>query len=1638
MFNKRRIKIEACLITLLSFMFLSAAVFGQGVGASLTGTVQDSSGGVVPGASIIARNVDTGVETRMTSNDRGSYTFPSLQVGTYTITAEASGFSRAARNDVRLNVGGQVRLDFTLAVAGTVTEVSVTGTADSVILEAGASTGTVLQEETLASIPLLSNSLMDLINIMGGVTPAADPVFSANSQTFAGVTAQQINVTRDGMSVTEVRNPTGIAASTNINQEMVGEFRMILSPVDAEMGRGAGQVQMTTRSGSNAYHGSAVWSNQNTALDAQDFSNKANNNPKSWRNLNDYMLTASGPIVRNRTFFFATWEHQIARDRQLQNLKVLTPCARKGIFRYIKGWTNAAISANGTYDPNSFMAGATLQSVLRNEDAAWPGQPITEMKNNLTFYNVNDLGQSRTFAPGELKLGVESVFGNLLPDVRTALLADHSASGIYGDCSSISFAPAANPGLSLSGTNVGTGLYGNGFIQPNTYWGGAFSSGLDTGGVYRNAYDPTGFVGRFTFGADYANGRVEMPPANYYGTGDGLNYAAHQWYNPIVGAGASIYGTGGDPDRKSFTIKLDHNINNDHRLSGTYTYEQYYVDDGYRQWPESFGGYGAGIDRKPQNIMVSLTSTLRPTLLNEARFGLSSSDTWTTDPYDNARNGSGEKMKSVLEALLPREWANGEIPVVGVGDSPVLFHTDPQSYYDYTPSHPFGSRGNISTTWGGSDPRWTIADTVTWMKGSHSFKGGVEYRRQSSSQEFVGNRGFAGGGGFVDHAAAFGGLTSLTGPRRGSKLAAADGAWSEMGGGWNNLMNSYSGNYSAAWGLMSYFSGSINQVRQYYFGVPDASSPTGARWNDTANGENLFIYNVANQELSFFFKDDWKVTKDLTLNLGVRYEYYGVPYVKDGKTLKLKGLSSENVFGITNGGWDNWMSNRDQFYVPAKTATFSGMNGTTIALPAAPAPVSGYEYIGPGSSRPDVMAWNRDMNNFAPHLGFAWQLPWFGRGMTTLRGGWSVSYSPVDNFNQYGIYVGDIGGISYLQTFTGTTGDSMVDNGYSQYYMDLTDLRSILNSKGYLPAPTSVLPLPTRVVGGVDGWATALDENLRNPYTHSFNMSLTRNIGRSLTVDVRYIGTMGRNQLMSNNINSTDYLYNGMYQELMKVRKGGESALINSLIPQYTLLGNGFDYATFQPIYYPTGSDQVRNAAGFSGTGSGSAAATQSNLISGSFSGIVGTLATTNGEMVPLGGMTTTTAGLLQRSGCLPGDRPGYLQAFAGNPRVDVSNFPCAAATPYNYFYANPQYASATLYYNGGMSNYHSMQTQVTLRPTHGLNFQATWTWSRALGNSGYTDYSKDRISGRDYLLSGQHRSHTLNTYGSWDLPFGTNGFFFRDASGVFKKAIEGWQLSWVTQMSTGSPSSISGSSTLWGRSWPNLVRPDLWEDKAGHAEWTWTDQGSSGLYFGNKYTNVVDYNICNNQKQNSPGYLSDELFRVGCMAPNGSGVWTAVGSAPRALAIASNQVDSSGVTLPQRYGSLEEALKYDPYAMMEMAPDGTYSLNPSIVIFRSANQWDGFNASGNYQPSRITGQGRFSFDLAMTKAIEFMEGKRFEIRVDAQNILNHATPTNGTGASYGGRFMSIANPNFAFNSFGNISTKAGHRTFQARLALRF
>ena len=336
-------------IAFLLLLFLPLHVSAQS-GTTLGGRVTDSSQAVLTNAEVTATNLDTGVESKASTNNVGIYNFPGLQPGNYKVSAQAPGFQERTTTDVRLRAGAQSTLNFEMAVAGISTDVYVTGAAENMVLDAGSSTGTVMQEQLVAELPLVGNNVMELLNSMGGVIKAEEPIFGASSQTFAGVGGGSINITRDGVSANEVRYTSGINSPSYVNQEVVGEFRMVLSPVDAELGRGAGQVQITTRSGSNAFHGSGVWNNQNTVLDAGKFEDKRIGNTPPWRNLNNYTLSLSGPIVKNRTFFFASWDHQIVRAKEWKTVNALTNCARKGIFRYYDGVVGINATDNANYD----------------------------------------------------------------------------------------------------------------------------------------------------------------------------------------------------------------------------------------------------------------------------------------------------------------------------------------------------------------------------------------------------------------------------------------------------------------------------------------------------------------------------------------------------------------------------------------------------------------------------------------------------------------------------------------------------------------------------------------------------------------------------------------------------------------------------------------------------------------------------------------------------------------------------------------------------------------------------------------------------------------------------------------------------------------------------------------------------------------------------------------------------------------------------------------------------------------------------------------------------------------------------------------------------------------------------------------
>jgi len=1342
-----------------------------------------------------------------------------------------------------------------MAVAGISTDVYVTGAAENMVLDAGSSTGTVMQEELVSELPLVGSNVMELLNSMGGVIKAEEPIFGASNQSFAGISGGSINITRDGVSATDIRYNSGVSSTSYVNQELVGEFKMILSPVDAELGRGAGQVQITTKSGGNAFHGSGIWNVQNTVLDARKFEDKRQGLTPPWRNVNNYTLSASGPIVKNRTFFFASWDQQIVRSKEWAIAATLTDCARKGIYRYYGGVVskNPVDSGNyAAYEATNYPRGVTVTSA---ED----GTP-----------KVPDRGDGILY--------LQSVFGD--PSGTEANITDKV------NCSDYTPPNGLLP--------VATGAWSSGY---------AFDAN-------RRGFDQTGYVAKFMDKDQY------LPEANYFGLGDGLNTAGYRWWRTNKGSN-NIFGTGEDNRRKQFTVKIDHNLTDTHRLSGTYTIEKNAGEDGGVAWPRN--SYIGRNWRKPQSFVASLTSTLKPTLLNEFRFG-----------YNRV---TGYVMSSIaasdgqLEPIL-NDLASGiRTPYYDTASGPLVVSYDDMQFgpilgFQANPplSHPYMSRGLMNDTWGGTDNSYNFADTITWMKGSHSLKGGVNVKTNQAWYFQNGNK--SGSGPFVP--AIRGGDMSGANDRLNLNNMAV---WNWRGiapyvtatdtypgisrdNGNNNQTTGALGQGVAISNLLNFLAGSVNGVAQAFYLVKDGSN---YRWNDISKGENEYINDLRSRELSFFFKDDWRVTSDLTLNLGVRYEYYGVPWEASGKMVALEGGSSS-----LQGMLPTWMKWLGLDHSPTMTK---------------------YQFVGPNSDNSGLRPWNRDINNFAPHVGFAYQLPWWGKGLTTLRGGYSISYMPITNFdNMIGNLI-TVPSAAAASNFTFNPGRG----GYQ-------NLESIGNFIGYASNPTPgdpsivypTIPVMNQIVN-MSGALTIYDDNLRNPYTHSLNLSLSRNIGRSLTVDVRYIGNLTRNLLSGVNLNTPSYMSNGLVEEFMLVRTRGaavtdaEIPLMSQILkpnlsadPNFisvatnlsSAMGGVMDYITYGNAY--------------------------NQLADGDFNGLAGTLA---------------------RYGAFGPGLPG--------------NAIKASALADNFIFSNPELQSATLMTNDGYTNYHSMQAQVTMRPLRGLSFQSTYTWSRNIQDRGVENYD---TGSRRYYLSDQHRSHSLTTYGQYTLPFGANGFFFRDASGAFRKAIEGWGLSWVANLSSGAPMNFTGANSYWGINQAEVVRPDLWDNKAGKIEHKWNSDGTWGgaAFYGEKYVKRPDRLYCAN--------VSTE-FVTRCLNQR------------RAMVLKDGLEDTD---------------------------------NPTYVI---VNKEPG--KIGNMAPNSLTGPGRWTLDLAMSKSVEFMEGKSIDFRIDAQNIFNHATPS-GTADTFNHapRYDVINAPQgFNMNSadvLGYIATKSGHRTFQGKLIIRF
>src|SRR6266404_3987542 len=310
----------------------SLPLLAQQSSSAIQGTVTDSAGAVVPNAKVTVRNTGTGLERVVQTDSAGDYSVPSLPPGTYSVSVEASGLQKQVIQKIDLDVARTVPINAQLKVGSTSEMVTVTGEAP-VIESTTQTVSQVINQRTVQEIPLNGRHFVDLgLLIPGTVTPPANGFLTAPLRgqgsfaiNTAGSREDAINFLINGVNLQDpVQNQITFQPSINT----VSEFKVDNSTYSAESGRSSGAiVNVATRSGTNDFHGEAFEFIRNNDLDARNYFNPVGQ-PQGPFKRNQFGGNIGGPIFKNKTFFFGSYEGLRQRQGLTINSGVLTAAQR--------------------------------------------------------------------------------------------------------------------------------------------------------------------------------------------------------------------------------------------------------------------------------------------------------------------------------------------------------------------------------------------------------------------------------------------------------------------------------------------------------------------------------------------------------------------------------------------------------------------------------------------------------------------------------------------------------------------------------------------------------------------------------------------------------------------------------------------------------------------------------------------------------------------------------------------------------------------------------------------------------------------------------------------------------------------------------------------------------------------------------------------------------------------------------------------------------------------------------------------------------------------------------------------------------------------------------------------------------------
>ena len=312
--------------TVTVFFVLALTIFSAGqahaqvTGATLFGTISDSSGAVIPGVQVSIKNRATGVVRDVTTDEAGFYSTPNLLAGNYDVTVSKPGFGTAMQSNIALAVGAQQRLNISLQIGQTNQVVEVTEVAPMVQV----STSTIssqVEATTVRELPLNGRDWASLATLSPGVNaietqmPFESGAVRGNrgfgaQLTISGGRPTQNNYRLDGLSINDYANGgPGSVIGVSLGVDAIQEFSVLTGNYSAEYGKtSGGVVNAISKSGTNAFHGDIYEFLRNDKLDANDFFSNASNQPKPAYKRNQFGAAAGGPIRKDRTFIFGDYE----------------------------------------------------------------------------------------------------------------------------------------------------------------------------------------------------------------------------------------------------------------------------------------------------------------------------------------------------------------------------------------------------------------------------------------------------------------------------------------------------------------------------------------------------------------------------------------------------------------------------------------------------------------------------------------------------------------------------------------------------------------------------------------------------------------------------------------------------------------------------------------------------------------------------------------------------------------------------------------------------------------------------------------------------------------------------------------------------------------------------------------------------------------------------------------------------------------------------------------------------------------------------------------------------------------------------------------------------------------------------------